>query len=206
MIVYPLFASNVVQLQFKEYELMEDLNEMLINREFLHYQENGRNQSAASLSKRVLDERPYIKEKILSYFVDINSNLFHYPPKFEISTSWFTRMTKDSYSPFHTHRNSFFSGVLYFGEYSDQHAPIEFNSPIVELSRHYIIPQEYNIHNSDLWKIYPQKGSLLFFPSYLQHRIGSHYDDVERYSLAFNIVPVGEYGDGDSTYSTEWFK
>ena len=29
-------------------------------------------------------------------------------------------------------------------------------------------------------------------------------EDTTRYSLAFNIIPVGEYGSQDSTVNTEW--
>ena len=30
--------------------------------------------------------------------------------------------------------------------------------------------------------------------------------DNPRHSLAFNFIPIGEYGVGDSTYNTNWFK
>ena len=46
---------------------------------------------------------------------------------------------------------------------------------------------------------------LVLFPSYLNHKILEHKSEFPRYSLAFNIVPIGEYVDEDSTYNTSWF-
>ena len=45
---------------------------------------------------------------------------------------------------------------------------------------------------------------LLFFPSYLKHKVAMNNSDKDRRSLAFNIVPVGFYGDADSAYDTDW--
>ena len=53
--------------------------------------------------------------------------------------------------------------------------------------------------------MYPHKNQLILFPSYLKHRICEQKSDKTRYSLAFNIVPIGGYGYGDSQYNTEWF-
>ena len=42
------------------------------------------------------------------------------------------------------------------------------------------------------------------FPSYLKHQVLTHNIDTKRCSLAFNIVPLGNYGIGDSQYDTTW--
>ena len=44
----------------------------------------------------------------------------------------------------------------------------------------------------------------MIFPSKLKHSIEKSIEDTTRYSLAFNIIPVGEYGSQDSTVNTEW--
>ena len=77
-------------------------------------------------------------------------------------------------------------------------------NPVSSLNCFYIESQESNIHNSMYWSIPPQRNKLLFFPSYLQHQIDKHSGENNRKSLAFNIVPIGEYGEGDSTYNTSW--
>ena len=37
-----------------------------------------------------------------------------------------------------------------------------------------------------------------------QHSIEQSIEDTTRYSLAFNIIPVGEYGLEDSMINKEW--
>ena len=68
----------------------------------------------------------------------------------------------------------------------------------------HIEPNHWNIKTSQTWRISPQHNLLLLFPSYLRHAIIKSKDDVVRDSLAFNIVPIGEYGSFDSTYNTGW--
>ena len=49
------------------------------------------------------------------------------------------------------------------------------------------------------------KKDLIIFPSYLQHSVNPVTSDIPRKSLAFNIVPIDNYGDADSTYDTSWW-
>ena len=65
--------------------------------------------------------------------------------------------------------------------------------------------QDANIHNSKEWFVKPKKNLLLFFPSYLWHAVMNNTSDNPRHSLAFNFIPIGEYGVSDSTYNTNWF-
>ena len=95
------------------------------------------------------------------------------------------------------------SGVYYFDEYSDGSGDLQFKNPLSSYSDFYLIPKEWNIMTSQAWSITPKKNLLVFFPSYLEHRIVNNKG--MRRSLAFNIVPIGEYGSGDSTYNASWF-
>jgi uncharacterized protein (TIGR02466 family) len=207
MRLFPLFASNLIEDRFEDEVVLDKLVNICDRTDFNECNETDRFNSSGSKSLTVLKKYPEIKNKILSYFEKSNELISHYPCKFDISTSWFTKTSKKGYSQFHSHRNSFYSGILYFGNYSEEnkHAPIEFTSPISDLFNNYIIPKRYNINNCEMWKIFPNRGMILFFPSYLKHRIGYHEDDSIRYSLAFNIVPKGEYGIEDSYYNTDWF-
>lgn len=64
-------------------------------------------------------------------------------------------------------------------------------------------PTEYNIYNSPWWNFKPKKNMVIFFPSYLKHRMGRHNLDDPRYCLVFNIMPCGTFGFGDSSISLE---
>ena len=58
--------------------------------------------------------------------------------------------------------------------------------------------------SSNNWLIPPEEKKIILFPSYLEHSIVEHKEETTRYSLAFNIFPVGKYGVGDSTHNTDW--
>lgn len=152
-----------------------------------------------SKDKYVLKNFLQQKQKLLELFSEINNKLLHYDNEFKITTSWFTRAKPGSYCQIHNHKNSFYSGVLYFDEYDLDSAPIEFYNFSSSSDLFFMSPKEYTIYNSKMWKIYPKSGSLLFFPSYVHHRIGVNNSKNTRYSLAFNIIPVGKVGVGDST-------
>ena len=104
----------------------------------------------------------------------------------------------------HVHKNSFYSCVYYFDNYTDKSAPIIFHSPLHLFYDFDVVPSNWNIQNSTIWKIKPQKNFLLIFPSYLQHSKEQSMEDTTRYSLAFNIIPVGEYGLEDSMVNMKW--
>ena len=93
----------------------------------------------------------------------------------------------------HKHCNSWISGVYY------PHATdgICFHRPLT--SNWSLETDEWNAFNSDIWKIEPVDNTLLIFPSLLQHSILKNKSDKTRYSIAFNVLPTGRFGQGDST-------
>ena len=153
---------------------------------------------------RVLERHPKFERLISNKFQQIAKDVLGYTNEFKISTSWLTETKKGGGSKIHNHRNSFYSGVYYYDDYNDNSAKIEFQNPVLELSDFYLIPSQWNMVNSETWSIVPRKNMIMFFPSYLCHRVCEHKDDTPRHSLAFNIIPIGEYGRQDSFYNTSW--
>ena len=93
----------------------------------------------------------------------------------------------------HKHCNSWISGV-YYPHTTDG---ICFHRP--QTSNWSLERDEWNAFNSDIWKIEPVNNTLLIFPSLLQHSILKNKSDKNRYSIAFNALPIGRFGQGDST-------
>ena len=195
--IVPLFSSYVTVIK-----LDEDIKELKTSNEKFRNSEWG--SSSSSINKRVLEKYPKTKKILLDKFKKVALEDYKYENDFIITTSWFTKTLKDQSSLMHIHKNSFYSGVYYFDDYTDKSAPIIFHSPLHQFYDFDIVPSNWNIQNSSIWKIKPQKNLLLIFPSYLQHSIEKSIEDTTRYSLAFNIIPVGEYGLGDSMVNTEW--
>ena len=58
---------------------------------------------------------------------------------------------------------------------------------------------KYDVFNCVDYTIIPKTGTIIFFPSELNHKILINTSKLTRISLAFNFLPIGKVGDtGDS--------
>ncbi len=161
----------------------------------------------ASKDRRILEKYPILKKILLNKFYEfIKESNLNYNNRFDISTSWLTKSENKQQCVKHSHKNCFYSGVYYYGDrYDSNCGNLILSSPVQELSDFLIVPESWNCFNSYTFQIYPQPSLVVFFPSYIVHKFESNYSNNPRYSLAFNIVPIGFYGEGDSSYDTSWF-
>ena len=141
----------------------------------------------------VLDDKrfKFLKDKIMEEFYKFSRGEMKYPNKFEITTSWFTKTTKNQSGFFHNHNNCMISGVLYLqtNENSGNIVLQDFNN-----KRYDLVVDEQNMYNSSEWAIGPCDGLLMFFPSEVHHKIERNKSDNLRYSLAINLTPTGLIG------------
>jgi hypothetical protein len=161
----------------------------------------GSNSQNAFITRNtsVLDDFPDGKQVILNKFNDIKDEYLHHKnTQFAITRSWGTRVEKNCITHYHRHSNNYFSGVFYFEGCTGDSAPIEFESPLNILSSFELDEGNSNEFNLKAYSINLEKNTLIFFPSYLSHRIGRHLSDTPRHSLAFNLHPIGKYGRKDS--------
>ena len=192
----PLFASPLMHMKVKE-----NTDQLQKSYEYLTTETHFKNSMSKDI--RILKKFPRIEKIFLNYFDKIAKEVFLYDETFRITTSWIAK-TEDSQSEMHNHKNSFYSGVYYFDDYTEDSGSLQFKNPLFSHSDFYLTPREWNIMNSNSWNVSPEKNLLIFFPSYLEHRIINNRG--KRKSLAFNIVPIGEYGTGDSSIDTSWLR
>ena len=192
----PLFATPLMHVKVRE-----NTDQLQKSYEYVTTETNFKNSMSKDI--RILKKFPRIEKIFLNYFDKIAKEVFLYDETFRITTSWITK-TEDTQSELHSHKNSFYSGVYYFDEYSEDSGSLQFKSPLFSHSDFSLIPKKWNIMNNNSWTISPEKNLLVFFPSYLEHRIINNKD--KRRSLAFNIVPIGGYGTGDSSMDTSWLR
>ena len=147
-----------------------------------------------SESKKILNDFPQIKQHILTILHAYIDSVYHYENEFEITTSWATCIQPNVTTYLHNHQNSMFSGVLYLP--SDYISPISFEE--INRSSYSIIPKEYNIYNSIEWIVNPSPNEIILFPSSVYHRIKKNKGTENRFSIAMNFIPTGEYGKEDS--------
>ena len=205
----PLFATNIL-MNYVE-EDTDDLKEHCIKSPDQltrsHKQNKTEEEKALAMEDnfRILEEYPRISDILLNKFKIAAKEMLGIPKtEFIITTSWIT-LTEPGYdSQYHNHKNSFYSGVYYFDEYVENCGDIEFQSPLGMFEDYYVPTELNSIANARSWRLPAQSNILLFFPSYLNHRVTENRSGKSRYSLAFNVVPTGFYGVGDSVMDTAW--
>jgi hypothetical protein len=137
-----------------------------------------------------------LKDIILKEFNNFKNNLLsHTYNSFKITTSWVAKVDKGKRSNIHNHNNSFYSGVFYINSEKDM-GDISFNN--FETARFTPKVETYSLLNSKSFSITPKNKDLIFFPSELFHRINKNNNNKTRLSVAFNIIPEGKVGEGDS--------
>lgn len=181
--------------------IKEDLSELKKNKVFA----NGMHQSSSQEKINpftVLNKYKYSKKILTDYFNKFIQQVFNYECKFAITTSWMTKLGVGESVHHHNHNNSMWSGVFYFDEYTDKSCALSFMNPIQSEIPVTIGKSKFNAMTKDC-SIPPKHNLLIFFPSWIYHY--SHPNlEKERKSLAFNFMPTGTYGFGDSSYNPEW--
>jgi len=167
----------------------------------LPYNKIAEGNSQISLRLDVLEDFPKVRQLLLKKFKEYVRNISPDYLDFQITTSWGTRCLSKvgNYSSIHSHKNSMYSGVLYFSD-CESSGFFKIYDPLDDHKNFFIGESKNpNIYSSSMFIIRPEKNDLIFFPSYVKHMITPYYGKENRHSLAFNIVPVGKFGNEDST-------
>ena len=83
------------------------------------------------------------------------------------------------------------SGV-YYPEH-DSGFKITFKKEPIVCSTYQVFENDHNIYSAEEWSITPKKNTVLLFPSNLMHKVAKNLSNKDRYSLAFNINPIGTF-------------
>ena len=141
-------------------------------------------------SEQTLHERDEF-EDLVSCVRDVTKSILRFlrigNEAFEITGCWATVLAKGAAHKAHTHPNNFLSGVYYvrtrpgtdtinFHDPRNQTAIIR--PPVVELTA----------ENTDQVVVKVTNGTLLMFPSYLEHSVDANASEDVRISISFNIM------------------
>jgi len=106
---------------------------------------------------------------------------------YEITACWATVLARGAAHKVHSHPNNYLSGVYYVctrpgADTINFHDPRRQTSvirpPVVELTA----------ENTDQVVVRVNDGTLLMFPSYLEHSVDANASDEERVSVSFNVM------------------
>ena len=147
-----------------------------------------------TINQRLLDSPIFnpLKLQILNYAKTyITKSGITHVEDVQIATSWgYTTTKNNKENNFHYHTNSLISGVFYL----TGGAPLTFKSDIEKnLTFNTPINSQFQ-YDLNHFQINPKRGLLILFPSFLGHGVGQNKENIERISIAFNIIPKGEFG------------
>ena len=106
---------------------------------------------------------------------------------YEITGCWATVLAPGASHKLHSHPNNFLSGVYYVrtGEGADT---INFHDPRKQASVIRPPVTELTAQNTDQVVVQVREGTLLLFPSYLEHSVDANGSADERVSISFNLM------------------
>jgi uncharacterized protein (TIGR02466 family) len=179
--LFPLFSKPV----FSTYVDVSNID--LSEVEWLPNYENSISKSQFVLSDPKFDNLlTHISREISEYFYGIMSA--SQDVEIYITESWFNKTEPGQTHHRHWHPNSILSGVVYLQSEGDtgkikfitsQYDVIEFNTV------------ESNLYNSRSWSVLPTAGSMVIFPSSVEHRVEPYHGTIPRISLSFNTFVKG---------------
>jgi len=105
----------------------------------------------------------------------------------EITGCWATVLAKRAIHKAHSHPNNFLSGV-YYVRVGPGTNTINFHDPRSQtrVIRPPVI--ELTAENTDQVVVSVANGTLLMFPSYLEHSVDANMSEEERISISFNVM------------------
>ncbi|WP_332777221.1 2OG-Fe(II) oxygenase family protein [Polaromonas sp.] len=106
---------------------------------------------------------------------------------YEITGCWATVLARGASHKLHSHPNNFLSGV-YYVRTCEGADTINFHDPRLQASVIRPPVTELTAENTDQVVVRVRDGTLLLFPSYLEHSVDANKSDNERISISFNLM------------------
>lgn len=106
---------------------------------------------------------------------------------FEVTACWATVLAKGAVHKIHSHPNNFLSGVYYVRTRPGADT-INFHDPRRQTSIIRPPVVELTADNTDQVVVKVRNGTLLMFPSFLEHSVDANVSEEERISVSFNVM------------------
>lgn len=124
---------------------------------------------------------------------------------FYITQTWFTKNKANAFHGKHSHPNSIVSGVFYLNA-SPEMGIIEFHNNSYGLGSNALTRQfpfvydyfDWNEFNSNTCRFEVKTGTLLIFPSWLEHSVTENKTNNTRICIGFNSFVRGNLGHAEN--------
>lgn len=193
--VIPLFPTSVWAYERKS---SKDLNQRLIAaiEELRAAMPSVSPDSGTWQSVGDLHERPPFQD-FMEMVIDAASGVFEFlrirSEGIIVTNCWANVNSRGHAHHRHSHPNNLLSGV-YYAKIPPDSGKIVFIDPRPQANVMIPAVSEYTPQNSAKHTFEVAEGRLLLFPSWLEHYVEAHGAQVERISIAFNLVPKGRMG------------
>lgn len=108
--------------------------------------------------------------------------------------SWVTLNTKETSHHNHRHTNCLFN-LVYYAKIKSGMLNFSIDKSSIEKVFYFDYSiKDYNIYNSNNWKLLPKAGDIIVIPGDLQHGVEPNRSDEERISIGANYFVTGEIG------------
>ncbi len=165
----------------------------------LEYERTHINNSDISKDRYILEDIKDLKKEIelhneryVRHFLDVKNNIDFY-----MTNSWSNKHGHKERSQVHYHGNSLISGVYYPILPKDSGDIMFHKSETYTNLFHHTIRFEFNEPNnvnSENYIVNLKEGSIVLFPSHLNHSVLENKTNEDRYSIAFNFFVKGKLG------------
>ncbi len=165
----------------------------------LEYERTHINNSDISIDRYILNSMPELKSEIENHcddfvrrYLNIKDNA-----KFYLQNSWSNVHGPNESSQIHWHASSLLSGVYYPILPNDSGNIVFHKSGIYTNLFHQSIRFEFddtNSVNADRYNLKINEGTIVIFPSHLEHSVERNNSNENRYSVAFNFFVRGKFG------------
>ena len=107
----------------------------------------------------------------------------------KITSMWSIINNKDAFNEKHHHGNSALSAAYYVK--AEQNAGnIVFYDPRQANVFHHPTSKQVNSVNAQVQSVTPKAGTLILFPSYLEHKVNPNLSNEERIVISFNVALI----------------
>tara|TARA_E500000178_G_C16974411_1_gene732608 strand:+ start:930 stop:1550 length:621 start_codon:yes stop_codon:yes gene_type:complete len=192
-------AHNLWPIPIYESEIpvKQEWKDAVIN---LEYDRTHVNNSDISKDRYILNYFPDLKEEIEKHceifvrkYLSVKNNA-----KFYLQNSWSNIHFPGEFSQIHHHGNSLISGVYYpiFPKNSGNISFHHRDSTATNLFPQSLMVEydEDNHLNAGMYYIEIKEGTIVLFPSHLEHKVQENKSNKKRYSIAFNFYVRGKFG------------
>lgn len=104
--------------------------------------------------------------------------------------SWLNLNPPDTHHSRHEHFGCFMGGVIWLSAVDDSgnfviHDPVGVRAQ--NASQYRFAKTKNTTYSNDIYFVYPKPGTMIMFPSWLQHQVESNKTNEDRISIAFNV-------------------